>query len=180
MERDVAVVLSGGAVNGVLLELGFLKRLRDSELWPRIGWIYGTSAGALTGTMAALDRLDELQEFMLRLQPEDTFRPHSLWRLPLLGSHDYRLPETVSERLGDVGAFARELADGPVEVFVSATDVTDDFHTLTDLHAYELCYSSHSTPPETMAQAILASAAVSALVLPRPLGNRIATDGSWV
>jgi len=29
MERDVAVVLSGGAVNGVLMELGFLKRLRD-------------------------------------------------------------------------------------------------------------------------------------------------------
>ena len=59
MERDVAVVLSGGAVNGVLMELGFLKRLRESDLWPRIGWIYGTSSGALSGTMAALDRLDE-------------------------------------------------------------------------------------------------------------------------
>ena len=31
-----------------------------------------------------------------------------------------------------------------------------------------------------MAQAILASAAVSALVLPRPVGDRIATDGAWV
>jgi predicted acylesterase/phospholipase RssA len=31
-----------------------------------------------------------------------------------------------------------------------------------------------------MAQAILASAAVSALVLPRPIGDRIATDGAWV
>ena len=57
MERDVAVVLSGGAVNGVLMELGFLKRLRESDLWPRVGWIYGTSSGALSGTMAALDRL---------------------------------------------------------------------------------------------------------------------------
>ena len=94
MEPDVAVVLSGGAVNGVLLELGFLKRLRESALWPRVGWIYGTSAGALCGTMAALDRLDELEEFMLELQPNDVFRPHSLWRLPLLGTHDYRLPET--------------------------------------------------------------------------------------
>ncbi len=65
------------------MELGFLKRLRESELWPRIGWIYGTSAGALTGTMAALDRLDDLEEFMYRLQPEETFRPHRLWRLPL-------------------------------------------------------------------------------------------------
>ena len=47
-------------------------------------------------------------------------------------------------------------------------------------HAYELTYSSRSTPPETMAQAIVTSAAVSALVLPRPIGDRIATDGAWV
>ncbi len=48
-ERDVAIVLSGGGMNGVLLELGFLKRLRASSLWPRVARIYGTSAGALTG-----------------------------------------------------------------------------------------------------------------------------------
>jgi predicted acylesterase/phospholipase RssA len=179
MERDVAVVLSGGAVNGVLVELGFLKRLRESDLWPRIGWIYGTSAGALTGTMAALDRLDELEEFMLRLQPEDTFRPHSLWRLPLLGSHDYRLPQTVAEHFGDLEDLARDLARSPVEMVVCATDVSEDAHG-EGAHAYELTYSSRSTPPETMAQAILTSAAVSALVLPRPIGDRIATDGAWV
>jgi predicted acylesterase/phospholipase RssA len=179
MERDVAVVLSGGAVNGVLMELGFLKRLRETELWPRIGWIFGTSSGAVTGTMAALDRLDELEEFMLRLQPEDTFRPHSLWRLPLLGSHDYRLPETIEERLGDMVETARELARSPVEVVVFATDVSDDGHG-SGAHAYELAYSSRTTPAETMAQAVLASAAVSALVLPRPVGDRIATDGAWV
>ena len=107
MERDVAVVLSGGAVNGVLMELGFLQRLRESDLWPRIGWIYGTSAGAVTGAMAALDRLDDLEEFMLALQPDDTFRAHSLWRMPLLGSHDYRLPETVAERLDDLTDISR-------------------------------------------------------------------------
>src|SRR5918912_772060 len=115
MERDVAVVLSGGAVNGVLMELGFLKRLRESALWPRVGWIYGTSAGALSGTMAALDRLGELERFMYALQPEDTFRPHRLWRLPLLGSHDYRLPDTARERLGDIDELARELAPRPIE-----------------------------------------------------------------
>jgi predicted acylesterase/phospholipase RssA len=179
MERDVAVVLSGGAINGVLMELGFLKRLSESELWPRIGWIYGTSSGALSGTMAALDRLDELEEFMLLLQPEETFRPHSLWRLPLLGSHDYRLPETVAERIGDLVPLARDLATAPIEVTVFSTDVTDDIHGQGQ-HAYELAYSSRTTPPETMAQAILASAAVSALVLPRRVGDRIATDGAWV
>jgi len=179
MERDVAVVLSGGAVNGLLMELGFLKRLRETDLWPRIGWIYGTSSGAVTGVMAALDRLDELEEFMLRLQPEDTFRPHSLWRLPLLGSHDYRLPATVEERLGDLTEIARALTESPVEVVVFATDVSQDVHG-SGPRAYELAYSSRSTPPETMAQAVLASAAVSALVLPRQVGDRIATDGAWV
>src|SRR5438067_4519137 len=141
MERDVAVVLSGGAVNGILMELGFLKRLRESDLWPRVGWIYGTSAGALSGTMAALDRLDELEVFMLELQPDDAFRPHSLWRLPLLGSHDYRLPATVAERLGDVEGLAHELAAAPVEVTVFATDVSNDAHGH-GVHAYELAYSS--------------------------------------
>jgi predicted acylesterase/phospholipase RssA len=179
MERDVAVVLSGGAVNGVLMELGFLKRLRESDLWPRVGWIYGTSSGALSGTMAALDRLDDLEDFMLRLQPEETFRPHSLWRLPLLGSHDYRLPETVAERIGDLVPLSRELAQAPIEVTVFATDVSNDAHG-EGARMYELAYSSRTTPPETMAQAILASAAVSALVLPRPVGDRIATDGAWV
>src|SRR3954454_3676074 len=179
MEKDVAVVLSGGAINGVLMELGFLKRLRESDLWPRVGWIYGTSSGALSGTMAALDRLEQLEDFMLRLQPEETFRPHSLWRLPLLGSHVYRLPETVAQRIGDLVSLTRELAAAPIEVTVVAPDVTDDVHG-TGQHAYELAYSSRTTPPETMAQAILASAAISALVLPRRVGDRIATDGAWL
>ena len=178
-ERDIAVVLSGGAVNGLLMELGFMRRLRESELWPRVGWIYGTSSGAMTGLMAALDRLDDLEEFMLRLQPEELFRPHSLWRLPLLGSHDYRLPATIEERLGDLTEIARDLAAAPVELVVFATDVSQDVHGR-GARAYELAYSSRSTPPETMAQAVLASSAVSALVLPRQVGERIATDGAWV
>jgi len=179
MERDVAVVLSGGAVNGVLMELGFVRRLRESALWPRVGWIYGTSAGALCGTMAALDRLDDLERFMLELQPDDAFRPYSLWRMPLLGSHEYRLPDTVAARLGDIEQTARDLAHAPAELVVFATDVTEVEHG-GGPHAYELAYSSRTTPPEVMAQAVLASAAVSSLVLPRRIGSRIATDGAWV
>ena len=164
VERDVAVVLSGGAVNGVLMELGFLQRLRESPLWERVGWIYGTSAGALAGTMAALERLDELEDFMLKLQPEETFRPHSLWRLPLLGSHDYRLPQTVAERIGDLVPLAAELADAPIEVTVIATDVSDDEHG-GGQHAYELAYSSRTTPPETMSSPASWSDAASARAL---------------
>ena len=179
LQRDVAVVLSGGGMNGVLLELGFLQRLRRSSLWPRVGWIYGTSAGALAGTMAALDRLDDLEQFLLRLQPEEAFRPNRLWQLPLTGLHDYALPETIAERLGAPQAIARELQSAEIEVVVVVTDVTlpPDAE---DGHMFERTYSSRSTPPDVMGEAVLASSAVSALVLPVRVGDVIATDGGWV
>jgi predicted acylesterase/phospholipase RssA len=179
VKRDVALVLSGGGVNGVLMELGFLQRLRETDYWPRIGWVYGTSSGALAGTMAALDRLDELEEFLLALQPDETFRPHRLWQLPLLGLHDYALPRTIEARLGDLLELAAELAAADVEVVVIATDVSgdDDPDGTVPL---ELAYSSKRTEPELFAQAVLASAAISALVLPVRVGDRIATDGGWV
>jgi predicted acylesterase/phospholipase RssA len=176
-ERDVAIVLSGGGMNGILLELGFLQRLRESELWPRVGWIFGTSAGALSGAMAAIDRLDDLERFLLSLKPEETFRPNRLWRLPLLGLHEYALPRTVAARLGDPVEIAQAATRSPIELVVVATDLTHDAH---DGGPYELTYSSRSTPPETLAEAVLASAAISALVLPMRVGDRIATDGSWV
>jgi predicted acylesterase/phospholipase RssA len=178
MERDVAVVLSGGGMNGVLMELGFLQRLRESPYWPRIGWIFGTSAGALAGTMAALDRLDDLEAFLLELQPEQTFRPNRLWRLPFLGLHEYALPDTVAAWFGDLGTLAAELRDGPVELVVIATDATRTDGE--DTRDYELVYSSRTTPPGELAEAILASAAISALVLPLRVGPRVATDGAWV
>ncbi len=174
-DRDVAIVLSGGGMNAMLLELGFLKRLRESSLWPRIGWIYGTSAGALAGTMAALDRLDELEDLALGLQPRDIFRPQRLWRLPLNGLHEYALPETIAERLLHPLDLAHSLSAAPIEVVVFATDVSE-----AEDATYELAYSSHEVPPETMARAVLASAAITALVLPLPVGDRIATDGGWV
>lgn len=177
--RDTALVLSGGSVNGVLMELGFLRRVRETALWPRVGWIFGTSAGALAGCMAALDRLDDLESFLLALRPDETFRPNRLWRLPLLGVHDYALPRTIAERLGDPVAIARDLAAAERELVVVATDVTIASPAGDDMQ-YELVYSSKETPPEEMMQAILASAAISALVLPLRVGDRIATDGAWV
>ena len=176
--RDVGLVLSGGGVNGILMELGFLKRVHESLLWPRVGWVFGTSAGALSGVMAALDRLDDLEDFMLALQPPQTFRPQRLWRLPFLGLHDYALPHTIENWFGDLTALAAELSTAPIGLVVLATDVTDDHGDRED--AYELVYSSRSTPPDVMAQAVLASAAISALVMPLRVGERIATDGAWV
>ena len=177
-DRDLALVLSGGGMNGLLLELGFLKRVREDPLWERVGWIYGTSAGALSGVMGALDRLDELEEFVLELRPAETFRPNRLWQTPFSGLHDYALPETIAERVAPVDELARELVTTPIELVVTVTDVTDG--ELDEHHAYERLYSSRTTPPELMARAVLASAAISALVLPLRVGNVIGTDGGWV
>ena len=176
-ERDVALVLSGGGMNGVLMELGFLLRLRLSPLWPRVGWIFGTSAGALSGSMAALDRLDDLERLLLSLDPNDLFRPHRLWQLPLLGLHDYTLPRTVAERLGD----PLEIARRPGRLAGRARRADDRPSDENDgADGYEVAYSSRTTPPEELSPALFASSAVSALVLPLRIGGRIATDGSWV
>ena len=175
---DVAVVLSGGGINGVLLELGFLRRLSETTLWPRIGWMYGTSAGALAGTMAALGRLDDLEEFLLGLQPVDAFRPRPVWQFPG-GLHDYTLPETIADRIGAPSELGAALAAAEIELVVYATDVSDYPEGDQD-RDFELGYSSRTADPETMGRAILASAAISGLVLPIALDGRIATDGGWV
>jgi predicted acylesterase/phospholipase RssA len=171
-------VLSGGGINGVLLELGFLQRLRETPLWPRFGRIYGTSAGALSGAMATLDRLDDLEEFLLGLQPTDVFRPRRVWQLPG-GLHDYTLPGTIAERLGGGSELGRALVASEIELVVFATDVSTHLQGDETRH-FELVYSSRETPPEVLADAILASAAISALVLPVSVDGVIATDGSWV
>ena len=178
--RDVAVVLSGGGMSGVVMELGFLQRLRESELWDRIGVFFGTSAGALAGCMAVLDRLDDLERFLLELRPEDTFRAQRLWRLPLLGTHDYVLPRTIRERIGDLDVLAEELAGADRELVAVVTDVTPPPDERVTDPLFERAYSSRTSPPAEMAQAVLASAAISALVLPLAVGDRIGTDGSWV
>ena len=180
-KRDVAVVLSGGGMNGMLMELGFLKRLRETELWPRISVFFGTSAGALGGTMGVLERLDDLEEFLYALRADETFRPHRLWRLPLRGTHDYVLPGTIAARLGDPVELATALARAPAELVVFATDVTQDANGGPDAeHPFELVFSSRTSPAEELARGVLASAAISALTLPMVVGDRVATDGGWV
>ncbi|RDI75733.1 Patatin-like phospholipase [Gaiella occulta] len=178
-DRDVALVLSGGGMNGILLELGFLKRLRESPLWARVGWIYGTSAGALAGALAALDRVDDLEAFCMELQPDETFRPHRLWQLPFEGLHDYTLPETIAARVEPAESLAEKLREAPVELVVCVTDVTNTEDGDAD-HAFERVYSSRTAPPDVMGQALIASAAISALVLPLRVGEVIGTDGGWV
>jgi len=176
--KDAAIVLSGGGINGVLLELGFLKRLREDPIWSRVGWIYGTSAGALAGTMAALDRLDDLEEFLFGLQPDDAFRPRAVWQFPG-GLHDYTLPATIASRIGEPHEIGVALAEAEIELVVFATDVSD-YPDADETRDFELRFPSHSTEPQAMGRAILASAAISGLVLPVSVDDVIATDGGWV
>ena len=164
-------------MNGVLMELGFLKRLRESSLWDRVAVVFGTSSGALAGSMAVLDRIDDLEQFLLALRPEQTFRPNRLWRLPFLGLHDYALPDTIASWFGDFERMAAAMRDAPIELVVVATDVTDDHKTADS--GFELVYSSRTAPADELAQAILASGAISALVMPLRVGDRFATDGAW-
>ena len=122
-EPSTALVLSGGSINGIFLQLGFLQALRASGLWPHVGWVYGTSAGALSGWAAALDAVDEHERFLMEMQPADVFAAHDLWRTPFVGLHRYTLPETVTERLGDPVELARQLKAGPRELTVVTTDI---------------------------------------------------------
>lgn len=176
--RDVAVVLSGGGINGFLLEFGFLKRLHETPLWPRVGWIYGTSAGALSGAMASLDRFEDLERFLLDLQSPDVFRPRRVWQFAG-GLHDYTLPETIAERLGEPAEIGQALTEAEIELVVFATDVSS-YPDLDGTQHFELVYPARSTPADTLGQALLASAAISALVLPFTVHGVVATDGSWV
>jgi len=179
-QLDTAVVLSGGSINGIFLQLGFLHALRQSGLWERIGWVYGTSAGALSGCAVALGSLDEHEEFLMRLQPEDVFAAHDLWRAPFVGLHRYTLPETVAERLGDPVDLARRVQEGPRELTVVTTDVgLSAAPGLTD-NLFERAFNSADETPETFADALFASAAISTFVLPLRIGESVYADGGWV
>jgi hypothetical protein len=75
---------------------------------------------------------------------------------------------------------AEELRDAPIELVVCVTDLGATEVEPEGGHPFERVYSSHATPPDEMAQAVLASAAISALVLPVRVGDVIGTDGGWV
>src|SRR5262249_17811539 len=125
-----------------------------------------------------LDRLDDLEDFLLGLQPDEAFRPRPVWQFPG-GLHDYMLPATVAERIGGPEELGNELAAAAIELVVYATDVSEypDDHGERD---FELEYSSRTSEPDVMGRAIFASSAISGLVLPVAVDGKIATDGGWV
>ena len=168
LRLDTALVTSGGSVNGIFLQLGFLQAVSASELWAAVGWLYGTSAGALSGWAAALDAVDEHERFLMEMQPADVFAAHDLWRTPFVGLHRYTLPETVAERLGDPIELARRLKAGPRELTVVTTDIGLSPGSAASDDPFERAFSSRREEPETFVAALFASAAISTFVLPTP------------
>jgi len=177
---DTAVVLSGGSINGIFLQLGFLQALRESDVWPRIGWVYGTSAGALSGWATALDALDDHERFLMELQPEDVFAAHDLWRTPFVGLHRYALPGTVAARLGDPVELARRVQESRRELTVVTTDIGLSADSAEQANPFERAFSSREETAETLADAIFASAAISTFVLPLRIGESVYADGGWL
>ncbi len=175
---DLGLVLSGGSVNGILLQMGFLRALRERRLWERLGYVFGTSAGALSGWAAALDEIDEHERFLMEMQPEDVFAANDLWRTPLVGLHRYALPETVAARLGDPVELARRCRNGPRELTVVTTDIGLGHGDAED--PFERAFNSHTDTPEDFSTAVFASAAISTFVLPLRIGDGVYADGGWV
>ena len=95
------------------------------------------------------------------------------------GSTTTRFRRRSRTRIGAPAELGAALAAAEIELVVYATDVSDYPEGDQD-RDFELEYSSRTADPETMGRAILASAAISGLVLPIALDGRIATDGGWV
>jgi predicted acylesterase/phospholipase RssA len=174
------LVLSGGSINGIYLQLGFLQAVRESSIWPDVGWVFGTSAGAFSGWAAALDAVDEHERFLMGLQPEDVFAAHDLWRAALVGLHRYTLPDTVAERLGDPVELARQIARGPRELTVVTVDIGLSAEAAAAEDPYERAFNSRLDPPEVFAEAVFASGAISTFVLPLRIEDSVYADGGWV
>ena len=85
----------------------------------------------------------------------------------------------MTDRIADPVLLATEVVASEIELVVCATDMTERATPAGDRHAFELVYSSREHSPEVLAKAILASAAMSGLVPPQRIGDRIATDGGW-
>ena len=64
--------------------------------------------------MAALDRLDDLETFLLGAARRTTCSARArMWQLPLGGLRDYTLPATIAERLGGAEELGAALAAAP-------------------------------------------------------------------
>lgn len=177
---DTALVLSGGSINGIFLQLGFLQAVRASRLWEDVGWVYGTSAGAFSGWAAALDAVDEHERFLMGLQPDDVFAAHDLWRAALVGLHRYTLPDTVAEQLGDPVELARRISEGPRELTVVTIDIGLSAASAASEDPFERAFSSRRDSAEAFAEAVFASGAISTFVLPLRIEESVYADGGWV
>ena len=128
--------------------------------------------------MAALGRLADLEEFVLGIQPQDAFRPRARLAVPgrparLHAAVDGRRPHRIA---GGARSGARSRRDRARRLRDRRERLSGGRRS-TRLRARVLVAYDRA---DVMGRAILASAAISGLVLPIQLDGRIATDGGWV
>ena len=166
-------------MNAILLELGFLQRLREDPLWAagRLDLRHvGRRAGGHDGGARPARRPRGVRA---RPRAGGDVPAEPALAAPLNGLHDYTLPETIAERLAPVErAGARGRPRRRSSSSCDVTDVTDG--ELDERHAFERTTRAAIDAARRDGRAVLASAAISALVLPLRVGEMIGTDGGWV
>ena len=96
--------------------------------------------------MAAVDRLDDLEQFLLDLQPEDVPAQPALAATAARPPRVRPAARTIETRFGDLVELARDVRESEIELVVCATDATPAAEAL-DTRDYELVYSSRRKRP---------------------------------
>jgi len=165
-QPTTAFVLSGGAGLGAV-QVGMLRALYERGLAPDL--IVGTSAGALNGAFIAsraqsVETADALAGVWRDLRRGQVFPLNPVTGLRgFLGSHDHLVPPSGLRRLIGRHLEHASLEDLPISLHVVAVDVVSG----------QEVRLSHGP----LAEAVLASAAIPAVLPPVPWGDRVLMDG---
>lgn len=188
-EKTVVLVLSGGALEGGLRQVGFLKAIKETELWPKVGRIVGVSVGAFTGALALLDRIDLLEKTLMEIQPYHLYRRFNPLKAFSRILFSYGWNETLIElSLKKVFGIdplqtAKEISQAESELLVIVTPLGQNNNSNAHgkpLRRFERAYSSKEVAPEVMMQAIFASGTIPVMVSPHPIQEQLGVDGGWI
>ena len=164
--RTTAFVLSGGAGLGAV-QVGMLQALYERGIAPDL--IVGTSAGALNGAFIAsrpqsVETADALARIWRGLRRGQVFPLNPLTGLlGFTGTRDHLVPQSGMRRLIERHLDHEFLEDLPIPLHVVAVDVVTG----------EEVRLSHGP----LADAVLASAAIPAVLAPVPWDDRALMDG---
>lgn len=165
-DPTTAFVLSGGGSLGAV-QAGMLGALYERGIGP--GFVVGTSAGALNGAFLAARppepaTADALAEVWRGLRRGQVFPLNPLTGLlGFAGARDHLVPGSGLRRIVERHVGHLRFEDLPVPLHVVAVDVVSGEELL--------------LPSGPLADAVMASAAIPAVLPPVPWGDRLLMDG---